>query len=339
LTNSFSQSKAIDSLNIGQTPPTLHNVTWLQGDSVTRFERGNIYVVEFWATWCIPCKSVVPILNHLSRQYKKNGVTIIGFNVFEKQSNRIEDLMRFLDTAMPKVRYSVAKADNNIMEKEWLLAAGEEAIPHAFIINRNGEIAWIGHPGDIKDVLEKVVHNAWDVEAALHKRQLQKRISEMDNSWNTKLLDYAGSMRINFWGDPDSTLYAIGKATQDHPELKFAPLMTYNTFSALLKLDLSRALNFGQEAITNNLFGADNAGKIIDAIEWYSDKITLSPEIYRLGARSLEIKFANMRIRNLSDTFQTYNKMSSWYWLARDPKLSLRAQKRAIKALKRSRKS
>lgn len=47
-------------------------------DRVVHFQKGNVYVVEFWATWCQPCIAGMPHLSRLQEKYAKDGVFIIS---------------------------------------------------------------------------------------------------------------------------------------------------------------------------------------------------------------------------------------------------------------------
>ena len=56
---------------------------WLKGTPIQGFERGRVYVVEFWATWCGPCIAAMPHLSRVADKYKRR-VTVIGVDVMEK---------------------------------------------------------------------------------------------------------------------------------------------------------------------------------------------------------------------------------------------------------------
>ena len=60
-------------LQIGDAAPELKVEKWVKGDPVTTFEKGKVYVVEFWATWCPPCIKSIPHLTELQKQYKEKG--------------------------------------------------------------------------------------------------------------------------------------------------------------------------------------------------------------------------------------------------------------------------
>src|SRR5947207_870817 len=70
-------------LKVGDAPPKLQPGKWLQGEAVTEFKSDKVYVVEFWATWCGPCKESIPHLNELQKKYKDKGVVMIGQDIWE----------------------------------------------------------------------------------------------------------------------------------------------------------------------------------------------------------------------------------------------------------------
>src|SRR5690606_924487 len=71
-------------LKVGDPAPVLTYAKWYKGAPVEQFQRGHVYVVEFWATWCGPCRMAMPHLSELARTYR-DQVTVIGYNVRENR--------------------------------------------------------------------------------------------------------------------------------------------------------------------------------------------------------------------------------------------------------------
>src|SRR5262245_35647835 len=62
--SAFGQNK----LSVGDAAPGLDIEKWVKGNETT-LATGNVYVVEFWATWCVPCKKSIPHLSELQREF------------------------------------------------------------------------------------------------------------------------------------------------------------------------------------------------------------------------------------------------------------------------------
>src|SRR5947207_6844570 len=72
-----------DELSVGDPAPKLEVKEFVKGDPVKSLEKGKVYVVEFWATWCGPCRATIPHLTELQKKHK--DVTFIGVSVFERE--------------------------------------------------------------------------------------------------------------------------------------------------------------------------------------------------------------------------------------------------------------
>jgi thiol-disulfide isomerase/thioredoxin len=68
-------SKADEKLKIGELAPAPKVSIWLHGSEVKTFEPMRVYVIEFWATWCGPCRQIMPHLGQLQKEYRDKGVS------------------------------------------------------------------------------------------------------------------------------------------------------------------------------------------------------------------------------------------------------------------------
>src|SRR5262245_40142008 len=108
---SFADAPA-PALKIGDPAPPLAVMSWIKGSPVLKFEPGRVYVVEFWATWCVPCKEIMP---HLSALQKKHAgrLTVIGMNVRETERGEATQaaVEKFVQKQGPAMEYTVAMDD------------------------------------------------------------------------------------------------------------------------------------------------------------------------------------------------------------------------------------
>ena len=327
------QNDQSPSLNIGDPAPPLRVRGWIKGTPVQRFEKGNVYVVEFWATWCKPCIAAMPHLSALAVEYK-DRVTILGIDIYEKKTTSMDKVKAFVDSMGHRMDYHVAAEDSNFMVAGWFDASGERGIPKSFVVNSDGRVAWIGHPkGGLAEVLPKIVNNTWDIKEALAKRNFDKHLAELDDSINYELMRYNGDpAKPDDLGKPDSALLVINEIVRNEPKLKYATFIAYNTFSSLLKTNPNKAYEYGKEVLVTSTYENPLYGLIIEDIKWYSDKLNLPAEIYQLGAEAYQARID--AYPETGDFPNFYNKMAEWYWRANDKSKAIDAQQKAIEALK-----
>jgi thiol-disulfide isomerase/thioredoxin len=93
--------------------------------------KGKPVVVDFWATWCGPCRATMPHLNEMQRRYESQGLVILGLSVDDAAAG---DVRRFADRI--GVRFRLAMADERVLDQYGPI----HAIPTTFFINRRGNL-------------------------------------------------------------------------------------------------------------------------------------------------------------------------------------------------------
>ena len=113
--------------------------------------RGEVVVINFWATWCAPCIEELPTLSRLSRKLDDEGLLVIAVNAGESQ----EMVQRFLDTFEPAVAFSVAVHPSEKTLESW----GVHGLPVTFVVNKTSNIiysAWGARQLDSEHITERL---------------------------------------------------------------------------------------------------------------------------------------------------------------------------------------
>src|SRR5262245_10516457 len=85
-------------LGIGSKAPPFEVNKFVKGEPVKQFDKGKIYVVEFWATWCGPCRESIPHLTELQKKYQ--DVVFIGVSVWEESQAKVEPFVKKMGEKM-----------------------------------------------------------------------------------------------------------------------------------------------------------------------------------------------------------------------------------------------
>ncbi len=169
-------------LEVGGPAPDLAISKIVKGDEVAPSlkDSGKITVVEFWATWCGPCRQSIPHLTELQKKYKDKNVRIIGI------SDETEDQVKpFVETQGASMEYTVALDQE---KKTWAAFAepfGLTGIPHAFVVDAAGTLVWHGHPMDGMDkVIDKLVEGKFNPQEA----KVREELAELSMVWAQEYL-------------------------------------------------------------------------------------------------------------------------------------------------------
>ncbi len=96
--------------------------------------RGRILVLNFWATWCAPCREEIPLLMATGDKYRPNGLEIVGIAV--DNGVKVAEYARKLNILYPVL---VAEADGLDLMRKLGNAAG--GLPYTVIVGRQGKVA------------------------------------------------------------------------------------------------------------------------------------------------------------------------------------------------------
>ncbi|HLU46701.1 MAG TPA: redoxin family protein [Planctomycetota bacterium] len=153
-------------LRVGDPAPPLVITEWVRGEAVTVPDSADdpVLVLDFWATWCGPCIASIPHLDEIQAKYK-DKVAIIGVTRPDP-NNALEKVKDFVKARPDTMQYRVAWDADRVTWDGYMKAAGQTGIPTAFIINREGRVAWIGHPMAMDRALEEIVAGKFDIELA-----------------------------------------------------------------------------------------------------------------------------------------------------------------------------
>jgi Thiol-disulfide isomerase and thioredoxins len=97
--------------------------------------RGEVVMINFWASWCAPCRQEIPLLDELYKQYQPLGFTILGVNV--EQDNR--KALAMLDDI--PVSFPVLFDSQSTVSKLYNVVA----MPTSIIIDRDGNMRYLHH--------------------------------------------------------------------------------------------------------------------------------------------------------------------------------------------------
>lgn len=130
--------KPVKTLEVGRMAPDFTMVD-AEGEEVKLSDyRGKIVVLDFWATWCGPCKKAIPHLQKVAVDYKDQGVVVLGSCTNDKRS-AFDKWMKANGSKYPDVKWAMDPAEKG-SERASRKLYGVPGIPTQFIIDREGKV-------------------------------------------------------------------------------------------------------------------------------------------------------------------------------------------------------
>ena len=141
------------SVKVAETAPDFTLKT-LHGPNLRLEEyRGQVVLINFWASWCGPCRQEMPILDRLHQRYEDTGFAVLGVNV----EGEVGPAQKIVDKT--NVTFPVLIDEGQVVSELYEL----EAMPSTVVIDRNGMVRYVHRgykPGDEEkyvDVVKKLI--------------------------------------------------------------------------------------------------------------------------------------------------------------------------------------
>lgn len=137
---------------------SLANMGWELADgtrSVFSEYKGKVLILDFYATWCLPCRDSIPHLVELQKKYEEQGVRVVGLNVGGPGDE--QQVPAFAKEF--GIQYPLAKPDEDLVA---FLLADQDAIPQTFVFDRQGQLVqrFVGYGPETGKYLDSAVETA-----------------------------------------------------------------------------------------------------------------------------------------------------------------------------------
>jgi Thiol-disulfide isomerase and thioredoxins len=248
-------------LKIGDSAPPIVVEKWVKGEPVN-LKDGKVHVIEFWATYCGPCKFGMPHVSKLAQRYR-GKVVFTGISIWEHTQDYLSDVEDFVKHAHESMDYNVAAGGGKdaIMGNTYMKAVGAGGIPYSFVIDRQGKVAWHGFPlNGLDEALEFAVKDELTLARVEQLKKRQEELSKKGREWRTIFLEARES------GDDKTMLKFADKIVYNLPHM--GGMVIPYQYIAYANTDTQAAKVFGQKLL-NEYYNAPMlltsvAGKIVD---------------------------------------------------------------------------
>jgi thiol-disulfide isomerase/thioredoxin len=162
--------------DLGDPAGKLDIASWVKGEPIdlAKTKGKKTVVVEFWATWCGPCKVSIPHLTEMSKKFASKDVVFVG--VSDEEVSKVKP---FVEKMGEKMDYTVAVDRDNKTGDAYMKAYGINGIPHAFVVDKQNRIIWQGHPmGGLDKALEKITDGTYDLAMEKKRAGAQQKLEK-----------------------------------------------------------------------------------------------------------------------------------------------------------------
>lgn len=210
-------SLPVHAAKIGDKAAPLTVKNWVKGSAIDVLDGKNTYVVEFWATWCGPCRTSIPHLTELQQKYKDKKIVFVGISDEDQEA-----VAPFVKQMGAQMNYTVACDNDRHTNEGYMKAYGQSGIPTAFIIGKDGKILWLGHPmGELEATLDEIVAGKFDLTSAIKRDEGRLLLEDFQQLMakgdpQAKVL---GNKLLKSFADDPKTLTTLAFETVANPKL------------------------------------------------------------------------------------------------------------------------
>jgi peroxiredoxin len=153
---SVREAVAVEARQAGLPGAPAFSATGIDGKTVSsRQLAGKAYIVNFFASWCPPCRAEIPDMVALQKAYKVKGFTFIGVAMSDEE-NTVRSFMK-----SSGINYPVLMGNQQIVSSFGrYVEGGMRSIPTTFVVNRSGQITQVISGARGKAVFEKIILDA-----------------------------------------------------------------------------------------------------------------------------------------------------------------------------------
>lgn len=260
-------------LKLGDPAPSVKVMKWAKekGEEVYRFkpdqavelEQGKVYVLEFWATWCIPCRVGMPHLSELARHYS-GQVTVLGISIRENIQGRNPEyaakVQAFVDQKSAVMDYNVGiDGADDAMDNLWMRPSGLQGVPNAIVVTKEGKIGWMGHPlNGMQEALDLAIAGELNEKTGA---ELMNVNAANDKKWRELLPLASRALSAKDFAAAKNALDEMDRTVQG-----YFPWTVVNRYRLLTHTDPAAARELAEEHYKTNYMSEDAISQIASEI-------------------------------------------------------------------------